>query len=85
MKDLNLNPKNVPLLAGEVVHKDQNGVCAGANAMIGQLPTVVPNAHVISSSGCEDRVDNLHFSSAGYRELGKRYGQKMYTLLTQKK
>lgn len=82
VKDLNLDPKKVPLLAGELVNADQGGVCASGNAMIAKLPEVVPNSYVVSSSGCADRVDNLHFSSAGYRELGKRYGQKMLSLLT---
>ena len=84
IKDLNLDAKKVPLLVGEVVNADQGGVCAGANAMIAQLPSVIPNSYVISSSKCEDRSDNLHFSSAGYRELGKRYGLQMYSLLTKK-
>lgn len=84
MKDLGLNPNEVPLLAGEVVHADQGGVCAGANAMIAQLPTVIPNAYVISSSGCSDGRDNLHFNAAGYRELGKRYGLQMLKLLQKK-
>ncbi len=26
INDLNLNPKEVPLFAGEVVHEDQNGI-----------------------------------------------------------
>ena len=39
------------------------------------------NAHVISSAGCEARRDRLHFTPAGYRELGKRYAEQMLTLL----
>jgi hypothetical protein len=45
------------------------------------LPTIIPTAHVISSAGCEARRDRLHFTPAGYRELGKRYAEKMLTLL----
>lgn len=85
MNDLNLKPNAVPLLAGEVVHADQGGVCASMNNIIATLPTVIPNSHVISSSGCEDGPDNLHFSAEGYRELGKRYGTKMLSLLSDKK
>lgn len=84
MNDLNLEPKSVPLLAGEVVHSDQGGVCASMNNIIATLPKVIPNSHVISSSGCEDGADNLHFSAEGYRELGKRYGVKMLSLLSNK-
>jgi len=81
MKDLNLNPDSVPLLAGETVNADQEGVCAGMNSIIAKLPEVIPNAYVISSSGCSDGPDNLHFNSAGYRKFGIRYGIKMLSLL----
>jgi hypothetical protein len=80
MKDLNLKPKNVPLLAGETVHADQGGVCAGFNQIMATLPQTLPNSYVISSAGCADGRDNLHFSAAGYRELGKRYAEKMLEL-----
>ena len=81
MKDLNLYPKNVPLLAGETVNADQQGVCAGMNNIIATLPQTLHNSYVISSAGCADGPDNLHFSAAGYRELGKRYAEKMLSLL----
>jgi hypothetical protein len=81
MKDLNLDPKNVPLLAGETVNADQGGVCAGMNAIIATLPQTLSNSYVISSAGCPDGRDNLHFSAAGYRELGKRYAEKMLSLM----
>jgi hypothetical protein len=80
MKDLNLNPKNVPLLVGELVHADQQGRCAGFNEIMAELPKVLPNAHVISSAGCSSG-DRLHFDSEGSREFGKRYGEKMLSLL----
>lgn len=81
LEDLELDPDSVPLLAGEMVHHDQGGACASMNSIIAKLPQVIPNAHVISSSGCTDMPDNLHFSSAGYRELGRRYGVQMLSLL----
>jgi len=81
IKDLNLNPDSVPLLAGETVNADQGGICAGMNSIIAKLPDVIPNAHVISSSGCSDAPDNLHFNAAGYRTFGMRYGLKMLSLL----
>lgn len=84
IKDLNLNAKDVPLLAGEVVNADQGGVCASMNAIIDDLPKTIPNACVISSAGCSCRPDHLHFTPAGYRELGKRYGDKMLSLLSKK-
>lgn len=81
LKDLDLNAGSVPLLAGEVVHADQGGVCASMNNIIDKLPLTIPNAHVISSSGCADAADNLHFTAEGYRELGRRYAVKMLSLL----
>ncbi|WP_240676117.1 sialate O-acetylesterase [Botryobacter ruber] len=80
LKDLNLPPNSVPLLAGEVVGAEENGACASMNAIIATLPTVIPNAHVISSDGCAGLPDRLHFTAEGYRELGKRYGEKMLSL-----
>ncbi|WP_266365432.1 sialate O-acetylesterase [Tellurirhabdus rosea] len=81
MKDLDLKPRKVPLLAGETVNADQGGVCASMNKIIATLPQTIRNAHVISSAGCPDAADNLHFNAAGYRELGKRYAATMLTLL----
>ena len=81
IKDLNLNASDVPMLAGETVNADQQGVCAGMNKIIAELPKTLPNSYVISSAGCTCRQDHLHFNSAGYRELGKRYAEKMLSLL----
>lgn len=81
MKDLNLNPKKVPLLAGEVVNADQGGVCASMNSIIATLPQTIPNSYVIPSTGCTDSRDNLHFNAEGYRKLGKRYAAKMLSIM----
>jgi hypothetical protein len=81
IKDLNLNPTKTPLLAGELMGANQGGACASMNAIIDELPKTIPNCYVISSAGCPGRPDHLHFTPAGYRELGKRYGEKMLTLL----
>lgn len=81
IKDLDLKAQEVPLLAGEVVNADQEGACASMNAIIAKLPETLPNSYVISSSGCPARRDHLHFTPEGYRELGKRYGEKMLSLL----
>ncbi len=81
VKDLSLDPKKTPLLAGETVNAVQGGICAGMNAIIATLPEALPNSYVISSAGCADGPDNLHFSAAGYRELGKRYAEKMLSLM----
>ena len=81
IKDLHLKAKKVPLLAGEVVNEDQGGVCASMNKIIATLPLTIHNSYVISSSGCTDARDNLHFNAEGYRKLGKRYAAKMLSVL----
>jgi hypothetical protein len=81
IKDLNLNPKEVPFLAGETVNADQQGVCAGFNKIMAKLPDTLPNSYVISSAGCTCNPDRMHFNSAGSREFGKRYGEKMLTVM----
>jgi hypothetical protein len=81
LNDLNLKSASVPLLAGEVVNADQGGVCASMNKIIGTLAGVIPTAHVISSAGCTDSRDNLHFNAEGYRKFGKRYAATMLSLM----
>jgi hypothetical protein len=81
LKDLHLKAKKVPLLAGETVNADQGGICAGMNKIIATLPQTIKNSYVISSAGCPDAADNLHFTAEGYRMLGKRYAEQMLTLL----
>jgi len=80
IRDLELKAEDVPLLAGETVSADQGGATASMNTIIAELPKVVPNSYVIPSKGCECRPDHLHFTPAGYRELGKRYADKMLEL-----
>ncbi len=78
MKDLNLNPKDVPLLAGELKSKEENGVCYAFNTdILVNLPKVLPNAYIVSSKGVEGSRDPFHFNTNGMRELGRRFGVKM--------
>lgn len=81
MKDLKLKPKQVPLLAGELVNADQGGACASMNAFIATLPQVIPNSYVITSAGCPSAPDHLHFTAEGYRMIGKRYAEEMLSIL----
>lgn len=81
LKDLNLDPRKVPLLSGETVHEEQNGKCASMNKIIAVLPKTIPTAYVISSKGCAVASDFLHFNTEGYKELGKRYADQMLSLL----
>ena len=81
LKDLNLRAADVPLIAGELVNADEKGACASMNRIIDALPMTIPTAHVVSSAGCPGRPDHLHFTPAGYRELGARYAQAVLPLL----
>lgn len=60
---------------------DQKGACASMNKIIEELPRTSPTAHFISSDGCAGCPDHLHFTPAGNRELGARYGLKMLSVL----
>ena len=79
--DLQLKPEEVPLLAGEVVQADGRGQCIAMNSQINDLPKTLHTAQIVSSTGCTNGPDRLHFDAAGYRELGRRYGEKMLSLM----
>ena len=79
--DLKLKPEEVPLLAGEVVQANGEGLCVAMNKQINELPQTLHTSQVISSKGCSNGPDRLHFDAAGYRELGRRYGERMLELM----
>ncbi len=80
LNDLSLIADSVPLLAGELLYVNQGGCCGSMNTIINRLPDTIPTAHVISAEGCAG-ADVAHFSSDGYRKLGRRYAVKMLSLL----
>jgi hypothetical protein len=81
MKDLNLNPEDVPLLAGELKSKEENGVCYAFNTnILVNLPKVLPNSYIISSKGVKGSPDQFHFTTEGMREIGTRYAIQMLKL-----
>ena len=73
--DLQLKPEEVNLFAGNIVQANGEGVCIGCKKQIDELPKTLHTAQVISSDGCTNGPDKLHFDAAGYRELGCRYGE----------
>lgn len=73
---LQFDPSAVPLLVGEVVRAEYNGVCAHANPTIDDIANHYPNTYVVSSEGCPPGDDNVHFSSEGYREMGRHYARR---------
>ncbi len=77
LTDLGLQAADVPLFAGETVNSDVGGICGSHNAIIAQLPSVIPTAHVIPSNGCPCASDNIHFTVSGYRTMGKRYAYEV--------
>jgi hypothetical protein len=74
-QDLSLG--SVPFVAGELLY---GGCCQAHNELVGQLPTLLEGAHVVSAAGLAG-VDAYHFDSAGVRTLGTRYGQAMMQAL----
>ena len=81
MKDLDLKPENVTLLAGEVVNADHQGEKAAFNEILKKLPETLPNSYVVSSAGLPCNPDHLHFTAEGQREFGKRYAEKLLSVL----
>ena len=72
-KDLNLNPKEVSLFAGEVVDAEHHGQKAAFNDILKKMPDTLPNSYVVSAKGLPCNSDNLHFTADGQREFGRRY------------
>ena len=81
LKELHLKAEDVPLLVGETVQKDQGGSCWQHIAIVDDIAKTIPTAHVISSKGCPQRGDGLHFIAESYRTMGKRYANMMLSLL----
>ncbi|MBO4659449.1 MAG: acetyl xylan esterase [Prevotella sp.] len=79
--DLKLKPEEVNLYVGGVVQANGQGVCIGCNKQIDELPQTIHTCQVISSEGCTNGPDRLHFDAAGYRELGCRYGEAVARFL----
>jgi hypothetical protein len=78
MKELELDPKDVPLLAGELKSKEQGGICYAFNTdILPGLQNTIPNSFIVSSAGCTGVKDGFHFDTPGMRELGKRYAIQM--------
>ena len=76
-KDLHLG--NVPFIAAEMV---PNACCIAHNTQVHRIPELVTNGYYVSAEGLSKRADdNYHFDSEGFRELGRRYAEKMQQVL----
>lgn len=88
ISDLNLSSDSVPFIAGEPLRMYGNrpAPASGAREFVDLLPAYFKQksgkdiAYVASSEGLTN-YDEYHFSSEGYRILGKRYGEIMLPLL----
>jgi hypothetical protein len=83
LSDLGLAPNSIPIIAGQTF----NGGSGRTDGDIDNIGSYIPHAFTVSSAGCEGRleldgitIDNVHFGSAGLRELGRRYARKMLEL-----
>ena len=78
MEELNLKAQKVPLLAGELKSKEENGTCYPFNTeILPNLKKVISNSYIISSQGVKGVSDQFHFNTEGMRELGRRYAMQM--------
>ena len=48
LKDLNLKSEDVPLLVGELVGKDQGGLCYEHNEVLKNLHYAIPTSYIIN-------------------------------------
>jgi uncharacterized repeat protein (TIGR02543 family) len=82
LSDLGLEPNSIPILCGQTFNGG-SGQTDGTLASDDAIRKFIPNAHIISSSGCAGRPvnDNTHFGSEGQELLGTRYGEKMAELV----
>lgn len=81
LKDLDLNAVAVPLIAGEVVHAEQGGICASMNNIIDKLPETISTAHVFPQKAARLQKTICIFMLQVIGELGKRYAAQMLPLL----
>lgn len=72
-----LKEETLPFIAGELGYFNKSDLI---NPRLGRLPAVVPFTFVVSAKGLNDKGDQLHFSTAAARELGKRYAAAMLFL-----
>lgn len=66
----------VPLVVGqlgEFLRPDKFPYAATVNLQLGRVPLEIKRAAYVSTIGLGHRGDEIHFDSAGFRELGRRY------------
>ena len=85
INDLSLDSNKVPLLVGGLTADAKSNSNTSLPWDLVKQPKAFSNCHVVSSIGCEpnmsDGFGGLHFSAAGYRQLGKNYADTMLAIL----
>jgi len=66
-----LGAEDVPLIVGEIGHFVE-GV-GPINAALAKVVELVPRSALVKADGLGHQGDSLHFDSAAFRELGRRY------------
>ena len=75
-----LGAQEIPVIVGETGRFRPDGVAI--NAALTRLPELVPHCAFVSAEGLMDQGDRLHFDSASFRELGRRYAVAWQALQT---
>ena len=84
IKDLDLDPTQVPILIGELATTAAGGDLGWRNPAVAEAADLIPNGHLISAEGCpalKEPSYTLHFTRDGYETFGKRYAEKMLEIL----
>lgn len=74
-----LNAPDAPFIAGELGEflytrtGKTSPYARVVNEQINSLPSLIPNAAIVSSAGLGHKGDELHFSAEAQKELGRRY------------
>lgn len=82
-----LHAPDVPFVLGQVGKfpgKPWNDSQHAVDRAMQDLAEQVPNIALVSSQGLVDKGDKVHFSSASYREFGKRYAEAYLKLSAQR-
>lgn len=68
-----LGAEEVPVVVGEIGRFVVGG--EAINAALARVPDRVPRCALVSTEGLTDQGDQLHFDTASFRELGRRYAK----------
>lgn len=77
-----LDAPAVPVVVGETGRFRANG--EAINAVLATVPGRVPRCAFVSAEGLGDQGDKVHFDSAAFRELGRRYAKAWRALAATK-